>query len=113
MMLKRFSLICVASIVVVACSSSEPMAVEFVASMDPSDQSVVVTGPAVDEGLVCADGTVTRLGMEDMDGNPISDEQGVVNWEEAMESGATLEGRVDEEDGHCSLNIDRLELLRP
>ena len=87
--------------VLASCSSSsDPMAVEIVAPMDPATP-VVVTGVAVDDGLVCSEGTITRLRMEDTGGATISDEQGQVQWEEAMESGATLE-MVFYEEFNCS-----------
>lgn len=98
----RYGLVAVAAIALLAScsSSSEPMAGEIVAPMEPA-AAVAVTGLAVDEGLVCSDGTVTRLRMEDAEGAIVADEAGGALWEQAMASGATLE-MVLYEEFNCS-----------
>lgn len=105
-------------VVVAACStSSEPMTIDVVGSMSPDDSSVQISGEAADEGLVCSEGTLRRLSMESMEGDPISEQQGVANWEEAMESGATLEVLLHEEincsDGSGSFVIEFQNVVQP
>lgn len=107
-----------ALIMMAGCTAaSEPMAVDVFGSMDPSDPSVVISGDAADEGLVCSEGTNRRLAMEDMEGNPISDEEGVANWEEALDSGATLEVLIHEEvncaDGSGAFVIEFHNVVQP
>ena len=101
-------LIAVLVVVAAACSSSEPMAVEFAMSMNPDAESPGASGPAVDEGIVCAEGDFERIRMEH-DGVPVSDEEGMAMWEEAMESGSAIEMVLYEEyncsDGSGSLSF--------
>jgi hypothetical protein len=81
-------------------SSSEPLQAEFISALGP-ETAAAVSGAAVDEGVVCADGTLNRVRMEDTEGAIVSDEEGAVLWDEALESGATLE-MVLYEEFNCS-----------
>jgi hypothetical protein len=106
----------VAALLLGACgSSSEPAAVEFVVpfSLGPGR----VTGAAVDDGMVCAAGTVTRLKMEDENGDLVTDEDGMQRWDEAMESGATLHMTLYDEftcsDGSGSISIVVDNVVQP
>lgn len=58
-----------------ACSSgSEPKAVEITFSMEPGSP-FSLSGEAVDDGIVCDEATSVRLGFEDLEGNPMSQEE--------------------------------------
>jgi hypothetical protein len=104
--------------VVAGCSSSsDPLPVEFTVPMDPGAGRAEVSGAAVDEGLVCDQGTLTRLRMEDANGGLVSDEEGMSLWDEALESGATIEMVLYDEfncaDGSGSMSIVTDNVVRP
>lgn len=100
-----------------ACSSSEPKALDFVDYMDPDVSSVPVSGAAVDDGIVCEQGTLDRIRMEDMDGNLVSEEESVANWDAALNSGAVLDVMLHDEfscsDGSGSFTIVTHNVVQP
>lgn len=104
------------AVVLTACSSSsEPMAVEFVVPL--SLGSGQVTGQATDEGMICTEGTLTRLKMENSNGELITEEEGMRLWDEAAGSGATLEMILYEEfncsDGSGSISLLSSNVVQP
>ncbi|MGB5656061.1 MAG: hypothetical protein WBN35_05560 [Acidimicrobiia bacterium] len=75
-MRKLRSMFVVSLMVVASCSSSsEPMAVQITGPLGPSGGSVPVTGPAVDEGVMCDVVTYEEGDFFDLDGNAVTDEE--------------------------------------
>lgn len=92
--MRRMTLLSALIVVVAAgCSSSEPLSFDLARPMAPPPVPVTISGEAVDEGLVCSDGTVPVGGgrMEDMEGNPLAGEQWEATFESAVENGAVAE----------------------
>lgn len=76
--MRKLRLMLVVSLMVVAScsSSSEPMAVQITNPLGPpSDSSVPVTGPVVDEGVMCDAVTYEEGDFFDLDGNAVADEE--------------------------------------
>lgn len=105
-------------LVVAACSSSgDPMAVEFRDPLDEGPARAEVVGAAVDDGMLCPEGAFTTLRMENADGELVSDEEGAREWDEALETGATLHMTLYEEfncaDGSGSLSVVVDNVVQP
>ena len=63
-------------VIAAACSSSsEPMAVQISGPLGPSASPAPVTGPAVDEGVMCNAVTYEEGDFFDLDGNAVTDEE--------------------------------------
>jgi hypothetical protein len=115
--LRRMILVAVVMVLSGCSSSSDPLPVEFTAPMGPDAGPAEVSGAAVDEGLVCDQGTLTRLRIEDTDGELVSDDEGMRLWDAALESGATIEMVLYDEfectDGSGTLSIVTNNVVQP
>jgi hypothetical protein len=102
--------LCALLLVIGACSSSEPMALELKLPMAPPEQPFVATGLAVDDGAVCPDGTWLGVRNEDMDGQEMSHEQWADVYDAAMATDGVAEARAIREfvcaDGSGTLEIE-------
>ena len=75
-------------VIAAACSSSsEPMAVQITGPLGPSASPAPVTGPAVDEGVVCDAVTYEEGDFFDLDGNAVTDEERDQLMQVEMETG--------------------------
>lgn len=83
--------LCALAFVAACGGSTEPMAVDFVRALDDDSDALAVTGAAVDDDMMCAEGSLVFLGIEDMDGVAIPQDQMGSRWEQAAETGETLE----------------------
>lgn len=82
----------------VACSSSDPLAVEFThAQSHEGAQPFVVTGPAVDEGIVCPGGSMELVRLETADGEELTEEDWAGMFDAALEAGTVAEMIVIQE----------------
>jgi len=91
------SLLVVIAVVLVGCSSSEPLAVEFSHSDVPDNLSFVATGAAVDEAVMCAAGMHEMVRFESMEGDEITDLDWADMFDSAMDSGTVAEMVVFED----------------
>jgi hypothetical protein len=86
------------------------MALELDLPIGPPEQPFVATGPAVDDGAVCSDGTWLGSRTEDMDGQEISHEQWADIFDAAMENDSVAEARTFRDfacaDGSGTLEIE-------
>lgn len=56
-------------IIAAGCSSSEPLTIDIARPDAPPPSPVAISGTAVDEGVVCADGTVSDYRQSRVEGN--------------------------------------------
>jgi hypothetical protein len=91
---RRVSLMATLSVlVVVGCgSSSDPASAQLSGSMSDPKGSVVVTGDAVDDGVVCSSATQEVVRWEDLDGQSITEEEFDRLFDEAVETGEAVAG---------------------
>ncbi len=98
------------TLVVTACSSSEPMAVEFTYPQEHGELPYSASGPAVDDGAVYSSGTKLVLRLENMAGEIITDEDWAVMFDSALEEGGVAEMMIYEEwtasDGSGSFTLE-------
>lgn len=69
------------------CSSSEPMSVEITGPVGMPDAPHVVTGQAVDEGVICPAPMFEELRYEDVDGKVLNDDEFAQAVQVEMETG--------------------------
>ncbi len=86
-------------------SSSGSLAAEMQGPIGDTPSPAVLSGPAVDDGVVCATASTEVVGYEDLDGNSLTeDEYNTIN-EVAIETGEVTAGgiyveyRCDDESG--------------
>ncbi len=76
---------------VAACSgSSEPMAVQITGALGPPTDPAVVSGEAVDDGIVCDSAMFEELYFVDLDGKVLSDDEADQLKQVADETGETV-----------------------
>lgn len=83
-----------AFVVVIAagCSSSEPLGFDLARPMAPPPVPITISGEAVEEEVVCSDGTfLIGSHMEDMEGNLLEGEQWEATFESAVADGSVAE----------------------
>jgi hypothetical protein len=102
------------SVMLAACSSSEPMAFELAIPDEyggnPPNQAFAITGDLADEGEVCDGGEFAYQRWEDMDGTLVESWTLDSRFEAAVESGGVFELQALKEfvcaDGTGTLNIE-------
>jgi hypothetical protein len=96
------------------CSSSQPLSIDIARPDAPGDVPATISGPAVDEGVVCADGTVFGYHLEDMNGNTLGFNEWGANVDAAMQAGTVVEAQnhVDIECNDGSGTITVIEHIR-
>ena len=92
--MRRLTLLSALVVMIAAgCSSNEPLSIDIARPAAPPPSPVVLSGEAVDEGAVCAAGTVYDYYLEDMDGNTL----GFNEWGDevmaAMDAGTVAEAQ--------------------
>ena len=70
-----------------ACSSSGPMAVEITGPVGTPDGPSDLSGPAVDEGVICSAATFEELKFEDADGKVLNEDEVAQAQQVEMETG--------------------------
>jgi hypothetical protein len=75
-------------------SSSEPLAVEMQGVMGDTATPAELSGPAVDDGVVCPTASTEVVGYEDLDGNSLTEAEFNENSEVAMETGEITVGAI-------------------
>lgn len=70
-----------------ACSSSEPMAVEIKGAVGIPDGPSDLSGPAVDEGVICSAAMFEELRFEDADGKVLNEDEVAQAKQVEMETG--------------------------
>lgn len=70
-----------------ACSSTEPMAVEITGPVGIPDGPSALSGPAVDEGVVCSAALFEELRFEDADGKVLNEDEVAQAQQVEMETG--------------------------
>ena len=108
--MRRLLVIAVAlGLVLAACSSDGPLAVEIVHDMQPPQHPFTASGAAVDEGLVCGAGVFMEAPMENLAGDPIEFEEWVQLFDAAVESRGVAEAidhkHLDCGDGSGSITV--------
>jgi hypothetical protein len=80
------------AMIAASCSSSEPLGFDLARPMAPPPVAVTISGEALDENVVCSNGTfLVGSRMEDMEGNLLPGEQWEATFESAVESGSVAE----------------------
>jgi hypothetical protein len=78
----------IAILVVASCSSSsDPLAVEITAPLGEAVEPAAVSGPAIDEGIVCAAATFEQFDFVDTDGKVLSEEETVQAMQAEADTG--------------------------
>lgn len=96
--MRRFLfLLVVLTLVVTACSSSEPMAVEFTYPQEQGELPYSASGPAVDDGAVYSTGTKVVMRLQNIAGEIITDEDWADMFDSALEEGGVAEMMIYEE----------------
>lgn len=88
--MRKYRLLVVVSFLVVAAScssSSEPLAMQITGPLGPTDNPAPVTGPAVDDGIVCDAATYEEGHFFDLDGNAVTEEERDQLMQVEMETG--------------------------
>lgn len=83
--------IALVTLMLVTCSSNDPLAFDLAQPMEPPPAPVTITGAAVDEGIVCASGMFVDSRMEDVDGNPLDPDGWFTMFDSAIESEGVAE----------------------
>jgi hypothetical protein len=96
-----------------SCSTSEPLALDLTNPMGaPPPMPFSITGPAVDEGVVCSEGTFVDNRVEYMDGSEMSDSGWADTFDAAVETNSVAEARSINEyacgDGSGTLTVTQL-----
>lgn len=83
-------------LLVAACgsSSNEPLAVEMQGLMGDPAGVAALSGPAVDDGVVCEAATTEVIGYEDLDGNSLTEAEYNESNEVAIETGEVTVGGI-------------------
>ena len=81
----------------VGCSSGDPLAVQLSHDQGPGDQPFTASGIAVDEGVICSSGTMTSVRLESLEGDQITEGDWADMFDGAMEAGGVAEMNVTQE----------------
>jgi hypothetical protein len=97
-------------LVVVGCSSSEPLAFDLAHTFQDPESPFTISGDAADEGVVCSVGVWKDLRMETMDGDPLDADAWAVIFDEAVDSHSIAEATSMKQfecgDGSGTITID-------
>lgn len=86
--MRKVAWLLVAVLVTLAgCSSSEPMAVEITGPVGIPDAPSLLTGAAVDDGVICASAMFEELRFEDADGKVLNEDEIGQAMQVEMETG--------------------------
>jgi hypothetical protein len=92
-MRKASALVVVLMLIVVGCSSSEPLSFDLSHSMEPPEAPFAVSGHAADDGAVCSVGLWVDQREETMDGQPLADDGWAAIFDEAVRSRSVAEAK--------------------
>lgn len=110
-----WSCIVALALILVGCSTQEPMTVEFSHPLDEgggvgSTVPFTAVGAPVDDGAVCQEGTHEIVRLETMQGEQITDDDWAEMFDSAMAEGSVAEMTVREtwtcDDGSGTFDID-------